>query len=188
MSSGIVFGERWAVLPSDGGVVLRPLGLADVDEWLAGEDDEQIRWFEFPRPAVRADVVHAIERWSESWRALGPVRNWAVCDTADGHILGGVELRDLGGSEVNLSYVVFPFARRQGVATRAAMLALAYAVAEMGARVAVIKILDGNVASLSVARRLGAVRAGTEMSERGGTFVVLRCELGWNDGATKKSR
>jgi RimJ/RimL family protein N-acetyltransferase len=186
VSSGVIFDERWAVLPSDGVVVLRPLGLDDVDEWLAGEDDEQIRWFEFARPAVRDDVVHAIERWSGSWRALGPVRNWGVCDARTGRILGGVEVRDLGDGEVNLSYVVFPFARRQGIATRAAMLALAYAIAEMGARVALLKILDGNVASLGVARRLGAVRAGTEMSERGGTFVVLRCELTGRDRAPNK--
>jgi RimJ/RimL family protein N-acetyltransferase len=175
------------VISSDDVVVLRPLSLDDVDEWLAGQDDEQIRWFEFPRTAVRDDVVRAIERWTESWRTLGPVRNWAVCDAVDGHILGGVELRDLGGGEVNLSYVVFPFARRRGIATTAAMLALAYAVADMGARVAVIKILEGNVASFGVARRLGAVRAGTETSERGGTFVVLRCELGARDGEAKGS-
>jgi hypothetical protein len=44
----------------------------------------------------------------ESWRADGPVRHWAMCDAASGRIAGGVELRDLGGGEVNLSYVVFP--------------------------------------------------------------------------------
>ncbi len=78
-------------------VRLRPLSLADVDEWMAGEDDEQIRWFEFPRPARREDVVRAIERWQESWISGGPVRQWAVCERSTGQIAGGVEVRDLGG-------------------------------------------------------------------------------------------
>lgn len=52
----------------DGGTLrLRPPTLADAPEWLAGEDDELARWFEFPRRSTLEDVVHAIERWSESW-------------------------------------------------------------------------------------------------------------------------
>ena len=74
------------VVLADGDVCLRPLTLTDVDEWMAGEDEEQIRWFEFPGPAPRANVVRAIEAWMESWSAGGPVRQWAVCDTASGRI------------------------------------------------------------------------------------------------------
>ena len=108
----------------------------------------------------------------ESWRSGGPVRHWAVCDTATDRIAGGVEVRDLGDSEVNLSYVVFPSFRRAGVATQAARVALRYA-AELGATTAVIKVLEGNDASIGVARRLGAVESGTERSDAGGTFIVF---------------
>jgi RimJ/RimL family protein N-acetyltransferase len=156
---------------------LRPLTLEDVDEWIAGEDDEQIRWFEFARPAHRDDVVQAIERWQGSWRSGGPVRQWAVCAPPTGRIVGGVELRDLGNGEVNLSYVVFPGFRRAGLAARASHLALCYASCEMGARVAVIKVLEGNSASLAVARRLGAVECGAAASDAGGTFVFFRLAL-----------
>lgn len=169
------------VVLGDEVVQLRPLNLDDVDEWMAGEDDEQIRWFEFPGPAGRADVVGAIRNWMRSWRENGPVRQWAVCDTTSGRILGGVEVREMGNGEVNLSYVVFPAARRRGVAARAAAHAIAYASREMGAGAVVLKILEGNDASLGVARRLGAVESGTEPSERGGTFLILRRDLAANE-------
>src|SRR5690242_7917250 len=107
-------------------IVLRRLTLDDVDEWLAGEDEEQTRWFEFPRAAMRADVERAIGDWQHSWNSHGAVRHWGICIRATGAIAGGVELRMLGNDEVNLSYVVFPPWRRQGIATRAARLALAY--------------------------------------------------------------
>jgi RimJ/RimL family protein N-acetyltransferase len=96
-------------------------------------------------------------------------------------------VHDLGGHEVNLSYVVFPPARGRGLATRAARLALGYAAAEMGARATVLRILEGNGASLGVARGLGAVEAGREPSERGGTFVVLRLDLsGWEGRSSSR--
>ncbi len=167
--SGVVLGDE--------SLTLRPLELADVDEWLAGGDDEQTRWFEFPAPATRENVIRAIENWMESWRTRGPVRQWAICDIETNRIAGGVEVRDLGGGEVNLSYVVFPRFRRAGVASRAAHLVLRYAAAELGATVAVIKILEGNDASFGVARRLGAIEAGRETSDAGGTFVVFRVQL-----------
>jgi RimJ/RimL family protein N-acetyltransferase len=165
------------IVLSDGAVSLRPLSLDDVDEWMAGEDDEQIRWFESPGPAARGDVARAIEAWMESWRADGPVRHWAMCDAASGRIAGGVELRDLGGGEVNLSYVVFPTFRRLGLATRSARLALRYAAEVMGATAAVMKVLEANVASTAVARRLGAVENGTAPSDAGDTFLVYRLAL-----------
>jgi len=36
--------------PSDDLITLRRLSLDDVDEWLAGEDDQQVKWFEFRDP------------------------------------------------------------------------------------------------------------------------------------------
>jgi RimJ/RimL family protein N-acetyltransferase len=166
---------------TDGVVLLRPLCLDDLDEWMAGEDEQQIRWFEFPGPASRENVTQAIERWTHSWHISGPVRNWAVCDVATGRILGGVEVRDLGGDECNLSYVVFPSARQRGIATRAARLALGYAASSMGSQVVIIKILEGNEASFGVAKNLGAVPTRTEPSENGGTFLVFRRRLGASD-------
>jgi hypothetical protein len=38
-------------------------------------------------------------------------------------------------------------------------------------------VLDGNTASLGVARKLGAVEVGSEPSDAGGRFIVLRLAL-----------
>lgn len=162
----------------DGGTIqLRPLTLADAHEWLAGEDDELVRWFESPRRSTLEDVVRAIERWDESWRLGGPVRCWAICDVATAAITGGVELHRLDGDDVNLSYWVFAAWRRRGIAKRATELALDYAASSMGATRAVIKVLEGNIASLAVARYLGAQLVATTPSDAGGTFLVFHRAL-----------
>jgi RimJ/RimL family protein N-acetyltransferase len=163
--------------PSDDVVILRRLSMDDVDAWLAGADDEQIRWFAFPGPATRAHVERAIAAWQESWASEGPVRQWWVCRRPTGELAGGVEVRDLEDGRVNLSYVVFPAHRRHGLATRASRLALDYASRVLGASSAVIKIVEGNEASLGVARRLGADLVGYEPSDAGGRFVVFSLTL-----------
>ena len=164
---------------SDDLIILRRLSLDDVDEWLAGEGDEQLRWFEFPRFAIRdtrrgrachrslAGFVAQRRRSSSMGRMSSFVRRHR----------GGVELRLLDTGEVNLSYVVFPTWRRLGIGTRASRLVLAYGSRVLGATTAVIKVLEGNVASLGVARKLGAVEVGSEPSEAGGRFIVHQLVL-----------
>jgi len=162
----------------DGRVKLRPLTMDDVDDWLAGEDDEQIRWFEAPRAAMRGDVVAAIERWQEWWQADGPVHHWGIRDASSDALMGGVEVRDLGDGVFNLSYLVFPPFRRRGVAVGAATLAVEAAQRELGARTIRVKVLQDNSTSLAVAHRVGAVAVGAEPSDSGlSTFVVLELVL-----------
>lgn len=156
---------------------LRPPTAADAREWLTGEDDEVVRWFEFPRRSTQEDVERAIECWNESWRLDGPDRCWAICDRATGAIMGGVALRRLDQHDVNLSYWVSAAWRRRGIARRAAELALGYAATAMHASRAVIKVLDGNVASLAVAKHLDARLVGTTPSDAGGTFLVFHRAL-----------
>lgn len=156
---------------------LRPPVIGDAREWLAGEDDELARWFEFPRRSTLDDVERAIEHWNESWRIAGPVRCWAICDRATGAITGGVELSQLDEPDVSLSYWVFASWRRRGIATRGAELGLEYAATSMQASRAMIKVLDGNIASLAVARHLDAQLVGTTPSDAGGTFLVFHRAL-----------
>jgi RimJ/RimL family protein N-acetyltransferase len=158
-------------------VVLRGIRDDDVDAWLEGEDDEQLRWFEAPRPARREDVQRAVAEWQASWATDGSVRHWAIVDRATGELAGGVDLRLHGEGVVNLAYVVFPPWRRRGMATEAARLALGYAASALGATAVRIKVLDGNVASLAVTARLGAALAGTETTEAGGTLLVHELSL-----------
>jgi RimJ/RimL family protein N-acetyltransferase len=167
-----------AVLLSDDMVVLRQLLPDDVDDWMAGDDAEQIHWFEFPGPAPRRDVERAITAWSESGPTDGPVRHWAICDQETGGLVGGVELGDLGEGTVKLSCVVFPPWRRRGIATRACRLALAYAGAAMDCHTVSVKVLQGHVAAVALARRLGAAVTGMEVTAAGTITIVLRLDLG----------
>lgn len=156
---------------TDGVVRLRLLTLDDAEDWLAGEDEEHRRWFELP-PGTLETVRAAIVRWTESWETDGPRRNWGVCETVDGRLVGGVEINDLGDGSCNLSYSVFPFARRRGIATRAALLALGFAASEMGLSRAVVQVHEDNAASLGVARHLGAVPVGTQPFAGGGSEIL----------------
>ena len=162
---------------SGDGVVLRPLTVADAPAHKAGEDIEQIRAFEFPGPAPLERVEDAIRGFMESWATGGPARNFGIWDAASGALIGNVEVRVLEPGRVNLSYSVWPDWRGQGVATRASQLALAYAREELDARVAVIKVLHDNDASLRVAHALGATRVGEAPSDGGSTFVVFELPL-----------
>jgi RimJ/RimL family protein N-acetyltransferase len=167
-----------AVLLSDDVVVLRQLVPDDVDDWMAGDDAEEVHWFEFPGPTPRRDVERSIATWSESQPIDGPVRHWAICVQEAGGLVGGVELGDLGDGAVNLAYVVFPAWRRRGIATRACRLALAYAGTAMDYRTASVKVLQGHAASIALARRLGAAVTGMEVTAAGAITIVLRLDLG----------
>ena len=161
----------------DGELTLRPLALADAMAHKAGEDDAQLRAFGFPGPAPFERVVAAIREWQAAWVVAGPVRNWGIrrADTDD--LVGNTEVRVLERATVNVSYVVFPDFRRQGIATRASRLALAYARDELGARRARIEVLPDNVASLGVVRNLGATFAGRGTNQAGRDLDAYELEL-----------
>jgi RimJ/RimL family protein N-acetyltransferase len=161
----------------DGDLDLRPLAVDDATEWLAGEDDEQIRWFEAPRPAQLSDVEAFISNCRESWRTMCDHRHWAIRRVDAPEIVGGIDLRKLDSDEVNVSYVVFPRFRHQGIAFRASELVLNYAVVKMAAKVAVFKMLPENVHSRSVAIGLGAEFSGEEPSNAGATFQVFKLRI-----------
>jgi RimJ/RimL family protein N-acetyltransferase len=162
---------------TDGVLMLEPLAEDDAPEWLAGEDEEQLRWFEASRPAQLSDVQQFITSCQESWRSLGSHRHWGIRRVDSSVLLGGVDLRALENERVNLSYVVFPPFRRQGVARRASLLALTYASTSMGASSAVIKMLPGNVSSRNLTLGLGAHYLREEPSDGGGSFQVFGVDL-----------
>lgn len=139
----------------DGVVRLRPLRPSDAEAWLAGEDDEIRRWFQFPRPSKASDVAAAIEAWTRSWREGGRVRHFGVWSIETGALVGGVELRDRGEGSAYLSYLVFAPHRRQGYATRAVRLAVIHAEQAMPVERLVIITDADNVASQHVALAAG---------------------------------
>ncbi len=109
----VVDDQMPAPILTDDVVMLRPLATNDAPAWLAGEDEEQRRWFEAPQPSQLNDVQRFIAECQTSWRTMGSLRHWGIW-SLDPHVLvGGVELRALENDEVNLSYLVFPGQRQR---------------------------------------------------------------------------
>jgi RimJ/RimL family protein N-acetyltransferase len=162
---------------TDGVVVLIPLATDDAPEWLAGEDEEQLRWFQAPRPSQLSDVQQFVTSCQESWRSLGSHRHWAIRRVDSLVLLGGVDVRALENDQVNLSYVVFPPFLRQGVARRASLRALTYASTLMGATTALIRMLPRNVSSRNLALGIVAHYLREEPSDGGEPFRVFGVEL-----------
>jgi len=155
---------------ADGVVRLRPLRADDADAWLAGEDDEIRRWFQFPRPSTRADVDGAIEAWARSWREDGPVRCFGAWTVGSDTLVGGVELRRHRDAAY-VSYQVFAPHRRRGYATRAVRMAVIHAELVLPVERIVIITDAKNAASQGVALasgfRLDGPAEGHEHSEVG---------------------
>src|SRR5205085_9595886 len=96
---------------------------------------EQIRWFEAPGPAPIENIKNAIGRWRAGWQEDGPIRHWGIW--VGDQLAGGVELRVREDSRANVSYVVFPPARRKGLASNAIRVATEWAFVELPVSAAV---------------------------------------------------
>ncbi|WP_329594923.1 GNAT family N-acetyltransferase [Streptomyces sp. NBC_01005] len=142
---------------SDGVVVLSPLRLDDVDAHLAGEDELLVRWLS-GEPATRAGTEAYFRHCIEQWATCGPLRALGIRTAAQRTLVGYIDLRfDVEGLEpgqVNISYVLYPAWRGQGLVSRAVRLICRYAAAE-GATQGVIRVDPENYASAAVARRSG---------------------------------
>ena len=158
---------------------LRPLRVDDAAAYKAGEDDEQLRGFEFPARAPIERVVAAIEAWREAWATGGAVRDFGIWDDATDALIGNVEVRLLPGDAqlVNLSYLVFPGWRRRGYATRRRVPRARLRTRRARARAAVIEALTDNSASLGVARALGATYTGETTKPSGSRYAAFTLPL-----------
>lgn len=160
--------DKWPVLVGER-CTLPVLSLDDAPAWHAGEDEEQLRWFEFAGPAPFENVVRAIEDWRHSWERDGPVRQWGIW--CSGSLAGGVELRDGANRSANVSYVVFPQHRGRGVAKEAVSLAAYWGFDHLAIDAAVAVVDEENLASRAVVEgcgfRLQGVADPLEYSESG---------------------
>lgn len=158
------------------GFILRVLELSDAEAWKAGEDPEQIRWFDAPGPAPLENIVNAIMTWRSGWANAGPVCHWGIW--VEGRLAGGVELRVREDGKANVSYLVFPFFRRRGLARKATRLAAEWAFKHLRAPAVVAVVDEANTASRGVAEGAGFKLDGFaepwEYSESG---VMLRYVL-----------
>jgi RimJ/RimL family protein N-acetyltransferase/ADP-ribose pyrophosphatase YjhB (NUDIX family) len=163
---------------TDGVVTLRPWTHADIDEAIAGHDEEIRYWFGFPMVTPsHAIQKQAIDSWHESYADGRRRVNFLV--EVDGAIAGNVEVQDRGSGTGSLSWALYAGRRGQGSATRAVRLLVDYAFEELGYQRVEAEVDPRNVKSLRVASRAGLRREGVRRVAPGmvdvddGTGVVV---------------
>lgn len=140
---------------SDGVVSLRMPRPADADDIALGCQDAQVaQWTTVPAPYARSDA----EEWlakrpgpAEWWRSP----TWSVTVLPQDRWCGNIDLRLDGEGAAEVGYLLAPWARGQGYATRTLRLACGWAFGALGIEVVTWYAYAGNEASLHTARRVG---------------------------------
>jgi RimJ/RimL family protein N-acetyltransferase len=158
---------------SDGTIRLDAFSLADLDAHLAGEDDDQRRWFELPRASTVETVRAAIERWTAGWRDDGNLLAYAIRDARTGVLMGGCELR-FEGDRAQCSYWIFAPFRRRGVASAGLGLLCRFAARDLGMTEVEARVDPQNAASRRTAEKAGFVDSGTLRETTGALRVRYR--------------
>jgi len=144
---------------TDGVVTLSQLLPHEIEEHIAGEDSEIVRWINDGKPSTLESTTAWVERNIDSWRTNGPIRSFEIRDTTTGALAGNIEanwsLDWLQPGETNVSWGVFAPWRRRGYVTRAAILVMRYLRSLPGIHTAIAPVHPDNAASLATAQRLG---------------------------------
>jgi RimJ/RimL family protein N-acetyltransferase len=155
----------------------------DIESHLAAIDEEQIRWLWEPGDGDRYAALTAGEQRAHQLRHLqashdsfgpGPKWCWSV-DLADASYVAYIDC-DLANSHVppgdaNISYACDPRYRTRGYTSRAVRLVCDFLRQRTSAQEAHILVDVDNVASLRVARAVGAVEVETFSNDHGRTLL-----------------
>jgi RimJ/RimL family protein N-acetyltransferase len=134
-------------------LVLRPLGLADIDEFAALHDDPEVTRFvrRLERPEAEERLRLAEREWLERGHGM-----FAVLDGASGRFLGRVGLKYWPQfDETEVGWVLRRNAWGHGYATEAARACLDWGFSSLDVPYLTAMIQPENDASIRVARRLG---------------------------------
>jgi RimJ/RimL family protein N-acetyltransferase len=184
-----VDGDRFFTRPippitySDAVVTIRPPRTDDLEADLGAKDDEQIHWMWIPGEreaweamSPSAQRAHARRGLQTRHDAFGTGPKWTFsvdardagcvayvdCDLANQHVPNG---------EANVAYSTHPAFRGKGYASRAVRLLQQFLVDHTAAPHAHLLIDIDNVASLGVARAVGATERECWIDDRGRTMV-----------------
>jgi RimJ/RimL family protein N-acetyltransferase len=149
-------------------LVLRPVRTDDLDDY---------RRLGIRLEAARREVDYAVEHWAE--HGFGP---WVVFERSDEERLAGVlEVHyageGIGGiepDEVEIGWTVAPGLRRRGIASEAAVAAVADAFERVGPPHLVAYIRPDNEASLRIAAGLGMRDDGEGTTRKGDRMRIFR--------------
>lgn len=128
----------------------------------ACQDPEIQRRIPIPVPYQEADAIGFVTTYAEDRWASRAGAPFAVADAASDELLGscGLVSVDAGNLVGEMGYWVAPWARRRGVALRAARLLADFALSRGGLERVEFYVEPGNIASCRVAERLGCQQEG----------------------------
>jgi ribosomal-protein-alanine N-acetyltransferase len=155
-------------------LILRPVQSGDAPVFEAFYSDPEvmdIRKYGVMNPeVVRTQLQGMIEHWKTHGFGM-----WVVVDKATGEFAGECGLRWLeDGSDVELSYGLYPRFRGRGLATEAAHAVLGYAVEALGIDRIVALSRGDNARSHRVLEKLGMT---LEWRKRSGQHGLVRYRL-----------
>ncbi len=164
---------------TDGVITCRPFTLDDIDDHLAGEDEEQVKWLSH-KESTKESVGKWIGENTLYWSQGGPIFCFAIVRTEDKKLLGMVETStyvespgSLKDGDANISYGLYPAARGKGYATRAIVLIENF-LRERGIKRAVIRVNPQNEASLKVPKRRGYSETGKITTKEGELIIFVK--------------
>jgi RimJ/RimL family protein N-acetyltransferase len=144
----------------DGVITLRAWRNSDAAELTRMfQHSEAVRWTRAPSP-YRAGDAHAWLASLPTQMRRGDGLPLAVVDSADGQLLGSIDLRIRGEGRAEFGYVVADWAQRRGVGTRALRLYSRWAFDKLGVERLELLVQPDNEASLALGRRAGFTREG----------------------------
>jgi len=143
--------------PSDGVVSLRPFRAEDAPAVTeACQDPEVSRWtprvpFPYTETDARRFILLSLQAWTD-----GSSYEFAIVDAATDRYVGSVGIQ-LGANPRRhaIGYMVAPWARDRGIATRGVKLAVRWAFENLDVERLALWTLPGNVASQRVAEKVG---------------------------------
>jgi RimJ/RimL family protein N-acetyltransferase len=135
----------------------------------ACQDPELGRWTQIPRPYRPEDAVAFVEnRMREVWP-------FVITRTESGELLGAIALKSFdpqsGCGEIG--YWLAAEARGHGTMSTALAALETATTVHLGAREMILRIADGNAASLAVAQRAGYAPAGREPASCNGLDALV---------------
>jgi RimJ/RimL family protein N-acetyltransferase/8-oxo-dGTP pyrophosphatase MutT (NUDIX family) len=144
---------------TDGVVTLRPWRDEDVEHAVAGHDDLIAHWFGWSPDDMTVERHRAaVQKWQRAYAENRSVVAFVI--EVDGEVVGSVDVRAIGDSTGQVSWVLYAGHRGHGYATRAARLVGDYALGELGYTRVEARVEPENTSGTRVATRSGMRREG----------------------------
>jgi RimJ/RimL family protein N-acetyltransferase len=139
---------------TDGSVVVRLRREDDLDAIAAASGDPEIlRWLDDPPMDAEARRT-GMSRVEEAWRS-GRAAPLTIADAATDQAVGVINLQFRTEDVAAVAYSVFPACRGQGIAPRAVLLVVDWALRDLGVTQLILETDEVNRASIRVAEKCG---------------------------------